>query len=51
MEKMGSLCLTLEFCSGNTKICSVCMRVCLCVCVVIFELNITVNCVKILSVA
>lgn len=47
MNKIGSLCLTLEFCSGNTKICSVCLRVC----VVIFEINITVNYVEILSIA
>ena len=32
MNKIGNLCLTLEVCSGNTKICSVC------VCVV-FELR------------
>ena len=36
MNKIGNLCLTLEVCSGNTKICSVC--VCVCVCVV-FELR------------
>ena len=27
-EQMNSLCLTLAFCSGNTKMCSVCVCVC-----------------------
>jgi len=40
-NKLGDLCLTLAFCIGNNKMCFV---------YVVFELNVTVSYIEILSV-